>query len=68
VEVQVIVSAVDSVPAWLVNQVQRRWPLTALAAFDRLVQAGKKNGAARQAGEKQEHQLAASPFLPVAHW
>ena len=68
VEVQVIVSAGGSVPAWLVNQVQRRWPLTALAAFDRLVQAGKKNEAARQAGAKQEHQLAASPFLPVAHW
>lgn len=61
VEVQVIVDSKGSIPMWLINQVQRRWPLTALAAFDRLVQAG-------MAVAQGDHRQAAAPFLPVAHW
>ena len=78
VEVQVIVDSKGSIPAWLINQVQRRWPLTALGAFDKLVKGDidlhRARGGGGATGRRTDTQSEGDgdghvrTFQPVAHW
>ena len=79
VEVQVIVDSKGSIPAWLINQVQRRWPLTALGAFDKLVKGDIDRHRRRDTESDGEYRRtdtnvggagegSVRTFLPVAQW
>ena len=68
VEVQVIVDSKGSIPAWLINQVQRRWPLTALGAFDKLVKGDLDLRRNKNTNTERDGDGSVRTFQPVAHW
>jgi hypothetical protein len=62
VEVECIVDSKGSIPAWLINFMQKQWPTKALTAFNRLVKSRQHSDSSTssQSGDVQTHARAAA--------